>query len=481
MPLPISSIVNVQINVSPLAQQRAGFGLLNLVGVSDVISIGERYRLYNNITGVAADFAVTDEEYLAASTYFSQSPRPTELMISRRALTDASASLVCGLNAESDYKVWKLVTDGSLKITLDGGAEDVVGSLDFSAASSMAGVAAVIESGLAAGTCKWTGSRFIFKSGTTGVASTITVLTAGATGTDISVPAYTDGQAPVARIYDGIAAESMTAALTAINDVNSTFFGVAGTKEINDTQAAQDAAAWCEPLTKLFANSSSDANTVDPQSTSDVAYLFQQQGYNRTFSVFSRTEDYPAVSVFARGATVNFEGTNTTLTLKFKLLPGIAPDEFTATEVAAMEGKNCNYYTFFADSRMLSQGQLAVGRFIDEVWGLDWLQNAVEVDVFNLLYQSTTKIPQTDKGTALITATIERVLKQAVANGLGAPGTVTVGTDTIYLNKGFQVVAQAVADQSQADREARKAPAITFVLKGAGAIHSVDIIGTFER
>ncbi len=481
MPLPISSIVNVQINVSPLAQQRAGFGLLNLVGISDVISIGERYRLYSNITGVAADFATTDEEYLAATTYFSQSPRPTELMISRRALTDASASLVCGLNAESDYTVWKLITDGSFKITLDGGVEDVVGSLDFSSASSMAGVAAVIEAGLAAGTCTWTGSRFIFNSGTTGVTSFITVLTAGATGTDISTQEFTDGRAPSARIYDGIDAESMTAALDAINDVNDSFYGVAGTKEINDEQTAEDAAAWCEPLTKLFANSSSDANTVDPLSTSDVAYKFKQQGYNRTFTVFSRTEDYPALSVFARGATVNFEGTNTTITLKFKLLPGIAPDEFTGTEVAALKDKNCNYYTFFADSRMLAEGQLAIGRFIDELWGLDWLQNAVEVDVFNLLYQSTTKIPQTDKGTALITATIERVLKQAVNNGLGAPGNVTIGTDTVFLNKGFQVQAQKVADQSQADREARKAPVISFVLKGAGAIHSVDIIGTFER
>jgi len=477
MSLPISQIVDVQIGVSPLAQQRAGFGLLNLVGTSDVISIGERYRLYTDITSVAADFAVTDEEYLAAQVYFSQSPRPNQLMISRRAAANAPASLICGLNVEQTIANWNAITDGSLKISYDG-VEDAVGSLDFSSATTMAEVAAVIDTA-SAGACKWTGTRMVFETATTGSGSTITVLTAGATGTDIS--GLLDGLAPVARVYAGIDAETMTAALTAIEDVYKGFYGVAGTKEINDTTNAEDAAAWCEARAKIFANSTSDLNCLDPLSTSDIAYEMKDQGYNRTFTVFSRTEDYPALSVFARGATVNFEGTNTTLTLKFKLLPGIAPDEITASEVAALKGKNCNYYTYFADSRMLAEGQLAVGRFIDEVWGLDWLQNAVEVDVFNLLYQSVTKIPQTDKGTALIVATIERVLKQAVNNGLGAPGYVTVGTETLYLTKGFQVDAQSVADQSQADREARKAPPINFVLKGAGAIHSATVIGTFVR
>lgn len=49
------------------------------------------------------------------------------------------------------------------------------------------------------------------------------------------------------------------------------------------------------------------------------------------------------------------------------------------------------------------------------------------------------------------------------------------------LSSGYYLYAPPVATQSQADREARKAPVIQGAFKLAGAIHSVDVIANFNR
>jgi hypothetical protein len=73
-----------------------------------------------------------------------------------------------------------------------------------------------------------------------------------------------------------------------------------------------------------------------------------------------------------------------------------------------------------------------------------------------------------------------------VNNGLLAPG-VWNGGDLgemktgMFLPKGYYVYAQPVAQQNQSDRDARKAPPIQAIIKGAGAIHFADITVTFQR
>jgi hypothetical protein len=117
---------------------------------------------------------------------------------------------------------------------------------------------------------------------------------------------------------------------------------------------------------------------------------------------------------------------------------------------------------------------------------LDWLQNAVETNVFGYLYTRTTKVPQTDKGVAALVQQVEKACEEGVNNGLLAPG-LWNGNDLgevkagDFLPEGYYIYAQPVALQNQSDREARKSPPIQGLLKGAGAIHSVSITLTFER
>ncbi|MCV5604619.1 DUF3383 domain-containing protein, partial [Escherichia coli] len=74
------------------------------------------------------------------------------------------------------------------------------------------------------------------------------------------------------------------------------------------------------------------------------------------------------------------------------------------------------------DTAILQQGVMANGDFFDERHGLDWLQNYVQTNLYNLLYTSTTTIPQTDAGVTRLLSNVEQSMDQSVTNGLVAAG-----------------------------------------------------------
>lgn len=65
---------------------------------------------------------------------------------------------------------------------------------------------------------------------------------------------------------------------------------------------------------------------------------------------------------------------------------------------------------------------MSSGDFFDERHGLDWLQNYVQTNLYNLLYTSTTKVPQTDAGVTRLLSNVEQSMDQSVTNGLVAAG-----------------------------------------------------------
>lgn len=88
----LDSIVDITVEVSPLAAPRATFNIACIIGSTDVIDTTERVRLYENADDMLDDgFALTDPEYLAASIYFSQSPQPRKVYIGRQDLTTSPA------------------------------------------------------------------------------------------------------------------------------------------------------------------------------------------------------------------------------------------------------------------------------------------------------------------------------------------------------------------------------------------------------
>ena len=83
MTLSVSRVVNVSVSLSPQAAQKRGFGTLCILGDSGVLNDSETLRFYNGADEVATDFGVDAPEYLAATCYFSQSPKPKELCVAQ--------------------------------------------------------------------------------------------------------------------------------------------------------------------------------------------------------------------------------------------------------------------------------------------------------------------------------------------------------------------------------------------------------------
>ncbi|ENF9150884.1 DUF3383 domain-containing protein [Salmonella enterica] len=279
------------------------------------------------------------------------------------------------------------------------------------------------------------------------------------------------------------AAEKLMDAVNAVMGYTNWYgLGIADKEDIADDDWLKVAAAVeASGVSRILAITTSDPATMDATSTTDLAYKLKAAKYGRTFVQYSSSSKYAALSAFGRAFTVNFNGSNTTITLKFKQEPGITYETLTTDQAAALDAKNCNVFVYYQnDTAILQQGVMSSGDFFDERHGLDWLQNYVQTNLYNLLYTSTTKIPQTDAGVTRLLSNVEQSMDQSVTNGLVAAGVWNGGPigqldsgDT--LTKGYYVYAQPLSEQAQADREARKAPVIQVACKLAGAVHFADV------
>lgn len=487
--LPYNSVVNVSITTTPQAVQRTGFGVLNIV-TKEIggITRAERYRLYPSIEAVSVDFPSSTEAYKSASTYFSQSPRPKMVMISNR-FEDAQPALLTGGTVEATLGAFKAISDGGFDLRVGGDVKDVTG-LDFSAATDFTGVASVISAGLSPkATCAWKDTKFEITSASSGVSSTLTYLSEGSTGTNISSLMQCAGAEEDALLAQGVDAETVTQSLDAIQErAGSAFYGFSFTKEVRDKVVINGessviaAAIWAEARVKVFFNTTNDLDTLNPAVETDTASLLEKQGFNRSLSTYSSYKtQYPEASVAGRAFTVDFNVPNSVITLMFKKLPTISSEGFGSQQQLALDAKNCNYYTSVGSFDMFQKAKMASGKFFDTVHGVDWLTDAIQIEEFNTL--ATNKVIQfTDAGTNRLEATLRKVLDQAVLSGLAASGYYTNPTtgEEEFLPLGYKINRVAVKDIPAGDKSARQYNGLSFYLIGAGAIHGVDINGTFD-
>ena len=488
--LPITRITDVNITTSALAIERAGYGVLNVITKeSNSIPRSERYRIYPNTTAVAVDHPTSSEAYKSAQTYFAQAPKPDVVMISNRYEVAQSAILQGGV-LKALLPEFVAITDGAFSVSVDGVVTAVTG-LDFSAVGDFDAVASVINVGLSpdAG-CVFDTDKLIVTSVATGVASTISFVSSPATGTDISELMQMRSAEDGALLAQGIAAETVTASLEAIQDkAGDTFYGFQFTKEVRDAvsingeDAVEAAADWAESQVKVFFNTTNDQNVLNKAVTTDICSKLQAKSLKRTISTFSSfPSQYPSASVAGRAFTVNFEVPDSTITLMFKQLPTVTVEDLSFSEAVTLDAKACNYMAKTAGAIFYQTGQMASGVFFDEVHGLDALENDMETEVSNVLYLASTKVPYTNKGIQRLISAMRKSLDKYRLNGLLAAGFIDDGFGgQKFLSEGYEISFVPVEQTSSSDRDMRKYSGLSFVCKGAGALHGVTINGTFNR
>ena len=252
-------------------------------------------------------------------------------------------------------------------------------------------------------------------------------------------------------------------------------------------------AAYIESATppSLYAFTTSDADVLTgTASPPDIFTYLKSLNYSRTIGQYATTQGavYPN-NIYAICAIVGYAmGQNSGLamsafTLKFKQEIGIAVEPMTSSTLSILEGNNGNVYLSYGNYyTIFEQGKMSNGSFFDEKINLDMLVNNMQLTIMDLLYQNP-KIPQTDAGVTQLIHACNLACEEAVRVGFLGPGTWT-GRNILNLKtddplpKGYLVQAEALATQSQADREARESVPLYVAIKEAGAVHSV-LVGVY--
>jgi hypothetical protein len=600
--LDISRLISVQTVITQGGAQGRLFNQALAIGDSNVISGLQRIRNYSSLPEVAADFGINVPEYLAAEIYFEQKPTPTNFAAGRWLRTATAGMLQGAILSLSQQAItlFNQITSGGFDVTVDGVAKTLT-ALNFSAATTLNGVASAITTALSASAvCTWDGFQFVITSATTGAGveatgtitltgtgtasdtvtvngTVVTLVSSAPTGnqvliggtaaitaanlwafllnsTDVNISkgTYTlSGAVITCTFYEvgtvgnaftlaksstaitisggtlagglnpssvsyatspasgqdissllgltaalalplvpGYAAETALAAVVACDVASKNWYGMGFAASVMPSDSDYLAiAAFIEadPITRMFGVTTQETGVLTTQVSNDIASEMMALNYEQSFVMYSSTNLYAAFAVFGNLLTINLSGSNTFKTMMYQQAIGIAAELLDDSEADALEAKRCSVFVAYDNNTSILQyGTMAGPVFIDETFGTDALADASQTAYYNVLYTAGTKVPQTDAGDQQFSVALAQVQQQFVTNGFLAPGTWNAPgfgqlLEGQYLKLGYYVYMQPLAQQSEADRAARKGPPFQIASKLAGANQTGQVLITINQ
>lgn len=437
MTQPLSNIVQLTVEVSPTPATPNTFNIGLIVGPSTVIPVTTRTVEYANTAAMlTGGWQGTEPEYNAAEVYFEQTPTPTKVVIGRQGsvTTELATALTSG-TAYTSLSVQALTEDipSGTTITIGTGA-------------------------------------------TTQTATTSADSPVGSTTIDVT--SFTANAAyAVGTVVTG-QAETLLEAVTACRTANNDWYGVyvIGTADA-DIEAIAQYIESAIPVSAFFYDTSDSAVTVG--TPGNVMETLQSNKYSRSLGIWS-TSQYAGAGVMGEAMGLNTGLANSAYTLAYKSLVGVTPEVFTGSAPSTILGYNGNIYTNYGSTyNLLVQGTMADGTPFDQKINIDQISSDLQTAAMNAL-TTNAKIPQTDAGVTQLVNALSGACETAKKRGAIAPGVWNGGQvlglqNGTTLPNGYLVLADSLANQSQADRAARKSPPIYVCLKMAGAIEHVII------
>lgn len=496
--IPLSYVVNVSTVPASQGLQPLQLGtILLLTEDTPVNSLSGDYLLTRNATTAFNAFGTESTTAKMVSAIFSQNPNILNAdgyvviapYLTSVVRTPATSGTLTTVDLSSKLTALKSVEDGDLKITIDGTAQTITG-LDFTAAETLSDIAQVISNELEDATLSVQNDAFVFTSNTTGTTSTVALSAAGGAGTDLYGSSYLNGAAATAQAgTDAIyGAETTAQAITRLQNQIYTE-GILTTKDLSASEATNasnlvesmpDNILFLTDISTTTLNAGGLFNAL--QNNKNTRKLLYTYGADTTTTKLNAK--LFAAAFAARGLSVNYNGANSTLTMTYKDLAGIQAD----TNITETILNQCE--TIGADVYCSVEGLAKVisfkqgGLYFDQLANQIWLRTTVQKTVANLLFTTRTKIPQTTQGVNTIVNAVISVLNQGVINGMigagewNSPDTFGVYDDFMRAirTQGYYVYFTPLAEQSQADRQARKCPVISIAVKESGAIEHANII-----
>ena len=414
-------------------------------------------------------------------------------------LKGATAVAVAGINAgnatsgafttaniSANVNAIKIVANGDLTATINGVDVDVTG-LDFTACTTLAHIAAVLQLSFTDLIITSTATAIIATSKTVGTTSDVILKAlSGGTGTDMAGASYfnTAAGSHVAGINS--TGETLVAAVARTEGLVD-YVGVMTNLEMEDATVLTTALAM-QSRDKLYLQHFASESAI-----AGICTTIKAAGYSHTrclvYTGSKADANLMKCAYAGRAFSTNFTGSNTCATMNLKPLVGVVADpNLGQTEWSAAALAGCDIYVSYQGvESVVSNG---TNLYFDDIYGRLAMKFALQVAGFNYLRQTNTKAPQTEKGMDGLKDAYKTVYEQFVTNGYIGVGLTWNSSQTFgdpatfkrnITNKGYYQYSLPIAQQSQAGRAARTAPLVQGAIKQAGAIHSSDVIVTVEQ
>lgn len=484
--LPIAEVIGITITETPQGLTEPNVNSLAIFTNEAPINPATygSFGVFVSPAAVATAFGTSSVTAAMANAVFAQVPNilsgdgqlviiPLLSSVSATAGNFATPSIVANISA------FAAVTSGSLAVTVNGTAYDLA-NLNFTGVTTLAQIAQIIDNALPAGVSVTANSTAItFTSDKVGSASTVALATF-AGGTDLTGTTLLHTSTGTTTNGANSSGETISAALTRT-------MGLVGYCPIMTNLNLEDAAveavsASVQALDILFFHHFSSLTDIAGAITT-IQQALETQTRCLLYTLGQAQANLMKAAYAGRACSVDFTGSNTDSTMNLKTLATIVPDNgISQTVYASLNAAGADVYVSY-------QGVPAVystggNDYWDNQYANKALKFALETEAFNYLYQTNTKVPQTEAGMTGFKAGLITIMQQFVINGELAPGAwnsaETFGDPQIFnnniLKNGYYVYSQPVAQQSAAQRNARVAPLVQIAAKRAGAIQSANIL-----
>lgn len=488
--LSLANVINISLQGLPSGLSLPSVNRLALFTTEKPSNV-DVYRDYLEAGSIATDYGTNALTTEMGNIIFSQSPNILSgggslVIIPLVDSVSATQGDFATADISANLAAIKAVTDGELRVTVDGTNVDLT-LLDFSNISTFADVASILQKKLTNVIVDSSDTAFSFTSKKVGEDSDLVLaqLPAG-TGTDLSGAGYFNTAGGTATSGANATGETIAEAITRVED-DVDFVGVITNLEMED-DIIESLATVIQARDNIFLHHFS--------STADIAGIgstIKDSSQDKTRCLLY-TENPVESNLFksayaSRLLSTDFSGSNTAGTMMLKEMSGIVPDPGMNQTIknSADEAGMDMYVSFGGVPCVHSSGQ---NEYADVVYGSQALKFDLEVSGFNYLRQTNTKVPQTAEGMDGLNGAYRKVYARYVTNGVIGVGlewnsSQTFGKPEVFKSnireKGFYVYNVPIALQSQAGREARKAPLSQQAFKLAGAFHKSDVIAIFEQ
>lgn len=486
--VPLSYTVNV--SLSATSTGLADFNTNSIaIFTNEPAAFSESYQSYITPAAVESDFGSDSLTYKMAQALFTPVPNFRSgggyLYIFPFTGTNATSATFTTPDITENLTGIKNVQDGSLSITIDG-VNYLVSGLNFANVTSVADIVTVLNSQnldvyieANEGAIRFTSKRYGADSGVT-----ISTITEGS-GIDISAAGYlniADGASVTGTDAGGqTLSEAVSAALQQV------YFGGILSTQYADDDTTQANSTALQSMDVVFYN---EMCSLKDMALLGAAIKTAGNGKTRTlaYSQGAEASKIAAATYATIAQSVNYNGSDAALTMNLKTLTGLVGDSGLSDSYVL--SANTNGVDIYGNTGGLSVVYSNDNNgYTDDITANLWHKKATEIAGFNYLRQTNSKIPQTESGMAGLKNAYAQVCERAVRNGTVAPGTwntaIPFGNPEDFARnieeKGYYIYSIPISQQSQTDREARKAPVVQIAIKRSGAFHFSEVIITVER